>query len=706
MVKKFFVGIIILVIAGNLMPAKDMDQAIKELEGKIKTVSPEGKVEVLNQLSLLVRDISAEKSLRYGSQALELARKRGDKRGEAAALRNTGVAYQLSGDIARALDYLKEAAALFKTLNDKENASESVKDIGAIYWEKGDYDSALKYFYEALALAKESGYKKGIGDCVANIGIVYLRLGDLDRALKHLSEGLEIDKQLKDKRGMSISFNNIALVYHKKKNRERALEYYLKSAKIAEELGSTAVASLAYMHMGILYEHLENPKKSVNYFYKAYQLAEKTGQKRLVATTANNLAAYYVEREEYDEALAYAQKGRPYAEEVEDKHLLKDVYINFSYIYSGKKEYKKALEYCRLAFEINDKIYTEESSKQIAEMQTRYETLEKEKKIAILEKNEEIQQIKLSKERLAKNALIGGLVLVLALLMLLFKKYLYLFAFWKREKYIGQFRLQEQIGTGGMGVIYRAHDIRDKSHSVAVKILKEDLFLDENNIKRFKQEAAIIDKLDHPHIVKIIERGEYKGKHFIVTEYLKGKTLDVKIDEESPLHLRESLFIMEQISDALALIHSKHIIHRDIKPANIMLIEKEGDPHFVKLMDFGLARAEYQTRLTRTGIMVGTINYMSPELLDRNEYSLDSDVYSLGVTFYEMVTAKKPFLAETPTDIMKQILHTVPPEPNRYRSDIPTELNRLIMAMLNKDPQHRPPLKEILETLKKIQSTH
>ncbi len=705
MIKKLFTGIIILMISGNLIPAETINQAIKDLEEKLKTVPGKDKVEVLNQLSVMNREIAGEKSLKYGTQALELAEEMGDEKGKAAALKNTGVAYKLTGHIGNALDHLKKAAALFKKLDDKKNVSGSLKEIGVIYWEKADLDTALKYFYDALESAKEIGDKKEIGNCVTNIGLVYMRLRDLDKALKHFSEGLEIDKQLNDKIGTATSYLNIALVYHQKKNKNRALEYYLKSAKINEELGSKLGTIHVYGNMGILYTDSKNQKKSSEYFYKALKLAEEIGHKRQAAHAANNLSALYLDIEEYDNALIYAKKGLQYSKEVEDKHLMTSNYINLSHIYSGKKEYKKALEYCQLALQMKDKIYAETRSKQVAEMLTKYETLEKEKEIAILEKNEEIQKIKLAKERLTKNALIGGLVLVLAILMLLFKKYLFLLAFWKKEKYISQFRLQEQIGAGGMGVIYRALDIHDKSNSAAVKILKEELFKDESNIKRFKQEAAIIDKLDHPNIIKIIERGEYKGKYFTAMEYLKGKTLEVKIGEENPIRLEECFSIMEQISDALALIHSKRIIHRDIKPSNIMLIEREGNPNFVKLMDFGLARTEYQTRLTRTGIMVGTVNYMSPELLDRNEYSLASDVYSLGVTFYEMVTAKKPFLGETPTDIMKQILDKIPIEPVRFRSDLPVDLNHMIMDMLNKDTLSRPAIKGILETLKKIQSS-
>ena len=185
-------------------------------------------------------------------------------------------------------------------------------------------------------------------------------------------------------------------------------------------------------------------------------------------------------------------------------------------------------------------------------------------------------------------------------------------------------------------------------------------------------------------------------------ELLQGKTLNVKIDEQGKMELKECLHIMIQISDALVLIHSKNIIHRDLKPANIMLIERDGDPDFVKLLDFGLARVKSQTRITRTGILMGTMNYMSPEQLAHSEFSSASDVYSLGVTFYEIVTGKIAFPGDTANEIMKQVLDTTPIEPRRFRPDIPGELNDLIMKMLEKNKESRPVIKDVLLILCKM----
>jgi serine/threonine-protein kinase len=176
-----------------------------------------------------------------------------------------------------------------------------------------------------------------------------------------------------------------------------------------------------------------------------------------------------------------------------------------------------------------------------------------------------------------------------------------------------------------MGIIYNAHHIKNKSETYAIKVLREELSHHQDIIKRFKQEATIIDKLDHPNIVKIMERGQYKQKFFIAMELLKGKSLDEILAETGALDLPACLHIMIQITDALTLIHSKNIIHRDLKPSNIMLIKKDGDPHFVKLLDFGVARMRYQTKLTKTGILLGTTSYLSPEQITNSGVSTTSE---------------------------------------------------------------------------------
>lgn len=281
-------------------------------------------------------------------------------------------------------------------------------------------------------------------------------------------------------------------------------------------------------------------------------------------------------------------------------------------------------------------------------------------------------------------------------------RYLSLASFWKINKYVGKFKLLDKLGSGGMGTVYKAENTMEKGEKVALKVLREELFEDEKNRKRFRQEAAIVDQLDHPNIIKVYERGQSRRSMYIAMELLEGKTLTKKIEEESPLDLFESLHIMAQVTDALAKIHSKDIIHRDMKPDNVMLIEKDNDPNFVKLLDFGLAKMQHQTRLTQTGMVIGTINYMAPEQIAGTEVSGATDIYSIGVMFYEMLIGKKPFDGETSIDIMKEIIEKMPMEPVKCRGEIPLELNELVLRMMSKKQAERPAAEEVLNSLQYI----
>jgi len=281
------------------------------------------------------------------------------------------------------------------------------------------------------------------------------------------------------------------------------------------------------------------------------------------------------------------------------------------------------------------------------------------------------------------------------------RRHIKLIDFWKKRKYIGNFELIEKIGTGGMGTIFKACNILNKTDFVAIKVLKPELFNDEKNRKRFKREAVIIDQLDHPNIVKVIERGISGNDVFMAMELLEGRTLSEKISEEK-MKLQDILHIIDQVTDALEKVHKKNIIHRDLKPDNIMLINKNGDENFVKLLDFGLATTEYQTRLTQTGMVVGTINYMAPEQITESKASAASDIYSIGVILYEMTTGKKPYSGESMVALMRTIIDKEPINPLLIRTDIPKELGELIIRMMDKKSEKRPELSEIIDTIKML----
>jgi len=251
-------------------------------------------------------------------------------------------------------------------------------------------------------------------------------------------------------------------------------------------------------------------------------------------------------------------------------------------------------------------------------------------------------------------------------------------------KTISHYRILEKLGEGGMGVVYKAEDLRLK-RTVALKFLHPELTRDDNAKERFVHEAQAASALDHPNICTIYEIDEtHEGRTFIAMACYEGESLRAKI-ERGPLGLDEALDIAAQIAQGLAMAHELKIIHRDIKPANV-LITRDG---LVKIVDFGLAKLSGRTKITRTGTSVGTVSYMSPEQLKGGDIDHRTDIWALGVVLYEMVTGETPFRGDYEQAVSYSIVNEAPEPIRSLRPDVPLDMERLIEKTLSKDPNER-----------------
>ena len=260
----------------------------------------------------------------------------------------------------------------------------------------------------------------------------------------------------------------------------------------------------------------------------------------------------------------------------------------------------------------------------------------------------------------------------------------------------GRYEIRQMLGAGGMGEVYLADDTR-LNRKVALKILPESIALDKDRLRRFEQEAYAASSLNHPNILTVHEFGAENQHHFLATEFVEGETLRERLGGEG-VNLNEALDIVQQVAFALSAAHSAGIVHRDIKPENIM-IRRDG---IVKVLDFGLAKltekreanldAEAETRAlvkTNPGVVMGTVSYMSPEQARGKDTDAKTDIWSLGVVLYEMVTGHVPFAGETVNDSIAAILTREPLPLAQYISDVPTELQRIARKTLTKESDER-----------------
>jgi len=226
---------------------------------------------------------------------------------------------------------------------------------------------------------------------------------------------------------------------------------------------------------------------------------------------------------------------------------------------------------------------------------------------------------------------------------------------------LGHFLIRAEIGRGGMGTIYYALDTM-LNREVALKIVHPQLADNEQLMERFKIEAMTQARLNHPHIVMIFSFNRIEDEYVIAMEYVEGRSLKELLQEKKQLHPAEAVDIVTQVAEGLRYAHAHNVIHRDIKPANILL----GKDGAVKISDFGIAKIFGSQGLTKTGMLVGTPWYTSPEQIVGHEIDFRTDLYSLGVTFYEVLTGRVPFDSETNSEfqIQKAHLETPPPRPS------------------------------------------
>ncbi len=254
----------------------------------------------------------------------------------------------------------------------------------------------------------------------------------------------------------------------------------------------------------------------------------------------------------------------------------------------------------------------------------------------------------------------------------------------KGQKISDRYQILKSIGEGGMANVYLAYDtILDRN--VAVKVLRGDLAGDEKFVRRFQREALSASSLSHPNIVEVYDVGDDDGLYYIVMEYVEGQDLKSLIKKRGKLTVTEAVDIMKQISDGMSVAHDSYIIHRDIKPQNIMIL----DNGLVKIMDFGIAMAINSTQLTQTNSVMGSVHYLPPEQANGKGSTLQSDIYSMGIVMYELLTGKLPYKGDNAVEIALKHLKEPIPSVRETDASIPQAVENIVIKATSKNTKNR-----------------
>lgn len=252
--------------------------------------------------------------------------------------------------------------------------------------------------------------------------------------------------------------------------------------------------------------------------------------------------------------------------------------------------------------------------------------------------------------------------------------------------FAGRYQVLELLGKGGMGDVYRVHDTVS-GRDLALKVLRREAAANAISLDRFRREIAVLTRLRHPAILSILDHGVQGSDLFFVCEIVRGQDLRMELRKRGAFPVKDACALVAVVADALAAAHAESVVHRDVKPANIMV----ADDGSIRLVDFGLARPEGidVERVTQTGQFVGTPSYMSPEQFDARTVDSRSDIYSLGVVLFEVLTGHAPFSGSSVMSMAMKHLKEAPPAPSVARPDLPPWVDRLVLKCLEKEPSRR-----------------
>ncbi len=414
---------ILLFLSLLLFPLLSFSQQSKldSLQAAVSTSKDTIKVNLLLDISKIYISSDPAQAISFARQAQDLAAKLKYSKGIAYALKNIGLAYYVQGNYGEVLKYWQQSLKTFTSINDQQGISNILNNIGSVYNNQGDDANALEYYLESLKAAEKLGDKLRIASSMSNIGLVYFNRKNNQKALEYYLEALQISQQIDDKDMIGICTINIGEVFVAKQQYDSAMVYFNKSLEINEQTGSKHRVSYSLNSIGKIHGYYADDAKAIEYHKKALATAMEVNAELEIAQALISLGHTYRRQKKVKMAQEAYLKAEKIAQEVGANHELADVYQELSLTYAGQADFGNAYRYQVLLTGIKDTLYNTETNKKIINLQANHENEKKQAQIDLLTKDRELQQLDLQKQKVIRNALLAGLMLILVIAFVLFR---------------------------------------------------------------------------------------------------------------------------------------------------------------------------------------------------------------------------------------------------------------------------------------------
>ncbi len=392
-----------------------IDDKKQQLQNELLTAEQVRRLEILNDLTYLLKRVSPREALAYGEQALALSQQLNDREQAARALSYLGLIHSSLGDNSESLAIHKQALQLREDLADDKGIATSLNNIGSVYWKLGVNEKAVDCYLRSLRILENLNHERGISITTNNIGLIYWTIKDYDKALEYFDRSLRIREGIGDKSLIVGSYNNIGLVFKDLERFQEALESLEKAESILLENDDQARLAPVLNNIGIVKKELNDYQGALQYYRRSLALSQGIEERDLIAETTKNMGDLYRRMGAYDNALKYLTMGLQYAEETGLNSATIESHLYLANLHEELGSFEKALDHHRKHSEMKDAIFDEEKSKQIAEMETRYETEKKERENQLLRSETELQEAKIRRQQTLTAAISAGLLLSLLL---------------------------------------------------------------------------------------------------------------------------------------------------------------------------------------------------------------------------------------------------------------------------------------------------